>query len=121
MEDPNSQAAREIGIRIARHREQRGWSQTELSIQADIHGSMMSEIEAGKRMPSMPTLIKIANALHVSLAALQPADLDQYGRFPDDILLLMEKLNQLPNKQKKTMLAMFDAQLNILPKDFTLT
>ena len=121
MDKTADPAAREIGIRIARRREALGMTQSALSIQADVTYQALSEIEAGKRMPKTQTLLKIAEALQVPLSALQPAGLDRYGGIQDDILRLAERLKRLPDKQRRTMLAMFSAQLDILPHDFTLT
>ncbi len=52
------------------YREQRGFSQSELAIQANSSNGMIGNIESGKAKPSFDNILKIASALEV-----HPADL----------------------------------------------
>ena len=69
----------EIGDRIQAAREQRGWSCSELAIQADLNVQQISRFETGIAYPSFENLVKIASALKLPLSAFQPAELDAYG------------------------------------------
>lgn len=61
---------RAVGSRIANLRHERGWSQLELAGRAEMHRPYLTGIETGSRNPSLDTLVKIANALHVPLIEL---------------------------------------------------
>lgn len=52
------------------YREQKGWSQAELAIQADSSNGQIGNIESGKASPSIDLVFRIAEALSV-----HPADL----------------------------------------------
>lgn len=60
----------QLGRRIAYLRKQAKKSQLILSIEADISKSYLSDLELGKRNPSVTTLNKICVALNVSLEEL---------------------------------------------------
>lgn len=52
------------------YREQKGWSQSELAIQADSSNGQIGNVEAGKAFPSLDLVFRIAKAL-----SIHPADL----------------------------------------------
>lgn len=52
------------------YREQKGWSQSELAIQADSSNGQIGNVESGKASPSIDLVFRIATALSV-----HPADL----------------------------------------------
>lgn len=52
------------------YREQKGWSQSELAIQANISNSQIGNVEAGNASPSIDLIFRIAKAL-----SIHPADL----------------------------------------------
>ena len=56
-----------IGKRIRSYRRERGLSQEVLSEQADVTPAHFSHIERGHTKPSLPTLVRIANALDISV------------------------------------------------------
>ncbi|AMK25082.1 MULTISPECIES: helix-turn-helix domain-containing protein [unclassified Sphingobium] len=51
-------------------RTQKGWTQEQLAFEADVKRSYISEIESGKRNPSLDVVEKIAKALDVKLGLL---------------------------------------------------
>jgi transcriptional regulator with XRE-family HTH domain len=51
---------------IKKIRTQKGLSQMTLSLQSNLSQSFLASIETGKKMPSLLTIIKIANALNIS-------------------------------------------------------
>jgi transcriptional regulator with XRE-family HTH domain len=56
-----------IADRIKEERLIKGWSQTNLWHATNLSSSALSEIETGKRIPKLETLIRIADALDLSL------------------------------------------------------
>lgn len=64
MNEPNYKA---IGLRIRFFRKERGLTQGKLAEKAGVEPSNLSHIERGAAKVSLPTLLKIANALEVSL------------------------------------------------------
>ena len=61
--------------RMKRLREVRGISQKEFASKIGVHPSLISNLESGKRNPSMQTLSKIAKALGVTVSQLFQAKL----------------------------------------------
>jgi len=55
-----------IGERIIKLREKRGWSQRELARRIDINVSVMNRIESGERPVKDQELLKLSNVLEVS-------------------------------------------------------
>jgi transcriptional regulator with XRE-family HTH domain len=61
---------KKLGANIARIRNKKGLSQSELSAIADIEKATVGHIELGTRNPTIKTLFKLAKALDVSLSEL---------------------------------------------------
>ena len=59
-----------IGRNVSRLRRARGLSQEELAHAAELRQAYLSQLEAGKRNPTIRTLIRIAEALGVPLSGL---------------------------------------------------
>ena len=59
-----------IGSRIRQRRDYSHMSQEDLAFQADLTTSYLSQIESGKRNPSLEALFRLSTALHVDLAEL---------------------------------------------------
>jgi transcriptional regulator with XRE-family HTH domain len=55
---------------VARIREGKGLTQEQLGWAAGLHQTAVTRIESGERMPTLPTILKIAEGLEVP-----PADL----------------------------------------------
>lgn len=76
-----------FGQNLRRIREDRGLSQEALADVAEIHRTEASLLERGRREPEMGTLLKLAAALEVPVAALcegikwQPPGRQAGGRF----------------------------------------
>ena len=62
----------EVGREVRRLREERGWGQAKLAVEAGMAVSGVSQIENGKRNPNSATLLKLAKALGVEVADLFP-------------------------------------------------
>lgn len=59
-----------IGQRIRQARTALGWQQAELAYRAGLNSSYVSHIETGQTKLALPTIVKIANALSVSVDSL---------------------------------------------------
>lgn len=66
-----------IGQRIRAARNKLEWQQSEVAYRADLTTSHMSHIETGKTKLALPTIVKIANALSVSVDELLCDSLEQ--------------------------------------------
>ncbi|MFT4188751.1 MAG: helix-turn-helix transcriptional regulator [Aeromicrobium sp.] len=60
-----SNAAAHIGARIAEHRVRQGLTQDEVAVRTSIDSSNIRAYEHGRAMPSVFTLVRIAQALDV--------------------------------------------------------
>ena len=60
----------QLGMRIAYLRKQKKMSQLALSIEAEINKNYLSDLEKGRRNPTLLILNKIANALGCDLSYL---------------------------------------------------
>lgn len=59
-----------IGQRIRQARVALGWQQAELAFRTGLNSSHLSHIETGQTKLALPTIVRIANALGVSVDAL---------------------------------------------------
>ena len=63
-------AQEQLGMRIRFLRQQRRWSQEDLALNANINKNYISDLENGRRNPSLEILERIALAFNISLAEL---------------------------------------------------
>ena len=66
-----------IGPRIRAARMKLGWQQAEVAFRAGLTTSHMSHIETGQTKVALPTIVKIANTLSVSVDELLCDSLEQ--------------------------------------------
>lgn len=59
--------AYQVGKRIVYLRQQRHWSQLDLSIQANINKNYISDLEQGRRNPTLKILERLCVAFSISL------------------------------------------------------
>jgi transcriptional regulator with XRE-family HTH domain len=67
--------ARRLGARIRALREERKITQERLAWDCDLDKGYVSQVEAGKRVPSVPVLHLLAKRLKVEVADITGADL----------------------------------------------
>jgi transcriptional regulator with XRE-family HTH domain len=58
------------GTRIKQVRERRGWTQAELAKRAGISRGYVARVEINLQDPRLSMMVRIAKALHVSMAEL---------------------------------------------------
>lgn len=63
-------AAYQLGKRIVYLRQQRKWSQFDLSLEAAINKNYLSDLECGRRNPSLKILVKLCRAFQIDLVEL---------------------------------------------------
>lgn len=84
----------DVGKRVLNLRQQKGWSQYKLYKIAEIGQTTLSEIESGKKVPTVTTLAKICKALKISLSDFFSEDATITANHDDDI-------DNLPDHIKK--------------------
>jgi len=72
-EDTNKITAWAVGQRIRMERERQGMRQEDLAEQSGIRRPNIARLEAGKHLPSVATLQKIARALRLDMSGLMVA------------------------------------------------
>lgn len=60
----------QLGMRVRYLREQRKLSQEDLALEANVSKNYLSDVECGRRNPTVKILERIAKGLHVDLATL---------------------------------------------------
>ncbi len=60
----------QLGMRIVYLRKQLGWSQEDLALEAGINKNYLSDLERGRRNPTLRVLEKIAIALGIDVSEL---------------------------------------------------
>lgn len=63
-------AVEQLGMRIAYLRKQKGWSQEDLALEANINKNYLSDLERGRRNPSLEILERLADAFGITLEVL---------------------------------------------------
>lgn len=75
--DVNELDYKMIGQRIRAERKKKNWQQAELAYRAGMTAAHLSHIETAQTKLALPTIVKIANALSVSVDALLCDSLEQ--------------------------------------------
>ena len=63
-------AIERLSRRVRTLRDERGWSQAQLAVRAELDRSYLAGIELGKRNPTLKALEKLASAFSMSLSEL---------------------------------------------------
>ncbi len=63
-------AQEQLGMRIKFLRKEKGWSQEDLALEANVNRNYICDLENGRRNPSLDILERISNALNISLEVL---------------------------------------------------
>lgn len=67
---PESKFIRDIGKRIRKLREDKAWSQEQLSVEAGVDNSHLGKLERGEGNPTIKLVFRIALALEVDIQDL---------------------------------------------------
>ena len=93
----DQQAASSLGGRIRDCRERHGWTQMDLAKSAEISVTFLSEVENDRRLPGAGVLLRLANALGVSLDYLVRGDVT--GAPPRRSLVLPTELAEIAEEE----------------------
>lgn len=69
-----------LSVVIKRERDQKGLSQFDLAVGSDLHRTMIEFIERRKRMPTIHSFLKIAEALEISPSKLMKELENELGK-----------------------------------------
>jgi transcriptional regulator with XRE-family HTH domain len=78
----NVQEAQLFGRRLRELRKERGLTQEELAESADLSGNYISDLELGRKVPSLTILVRLSQALEVATP-------DLLGDFTRDVVRRM--------------------------------
>ncbi len=59
-----------FGLRLRQLRKAKGWSLLELSVRADVNHNYLSDIENGRRNPTLNVLHRLSLGFDISLSSL---------------------------------------------------
>ena len=104
-----------IGARVRRFRKTLYITQAQLGERAQVEPSNISHIERGATKVSLPTLLKIANTLHVSLDDLVYDSIESSRRV--SMKELEELLSDCSDSELKAIVEMVKSTKNILRKE----
>lgn len=102
----------EMGRRIREARLNKGLTMSKLAKDVGTSIVYMGEIERGLKMPSVNTLIKIANALELSIDYILRYEVKSGEKYVYDEFT--SKLDMLSKEQKQTVMSILDAYINNL-------
>ena len=63
-------ASYQLGMRIVYLRKQKGWSQEDLALEANINKNYICDMENGRRNPSLEIIERLAKAFGISISEL---------------------------------------------------
>ena len=100
-----------LGKQIKKNKEKAGYSQEKLAEIIECSTIFISYIERGVKSPGLDKLMKIANALDVSVDILLGKDLASYNteRLKD----IEQQLKKLPEQEQLKILDMIDSIISI--------
>lgn len=100
-----------LGKELQKYRERAGYSQETLAEIIDCSAIFISYIERGVKAPSLDTLIKLANALDISIDILLRKDVQQ--SIPLKLVDIEKQLQCLPYHVQQKILDIIDATISI--------
>ncbi len=95
-----------LGERLRSIRKDRGISSYQLEFLSGITQATISRIENNKHSPSIDTLLKICNALEISIIDLL---FEIHDELPDDMINLINTAKQLTPQQRKKVTEMLQS------------
>ena len=91
MSTPSPDIHQSLRERLRAFREMRGLTQAELGAKAEMAAASVSHFETGQRVPSLDSLVKLADALAVSVDALLGRVPVEKGSHLDPVFLRASK------------------------------
>ena len=100
-----------FGKQLQRYRERAGYSQESLAEQIECSTIFISYIERGEKSPSLDTLIKLANALNISVDILLGRELKNYTS--EKLKYIESRLKKLPSLEQQKVLDILDSVIAV--------
>lgn len=100
-----------FGKQLQRYRERAGYSQEALAELVECSTIFISYIERGEKSPSLDTLIKLANALDISVDILLGKELKHYTF--EKLKYIEEQMKNLPASDQQKILDIVDSVVAI--------
>lgn len=108
------QIQKEIGKRIVSARKSRGWNQRKLAKEVGISAAVLCHYENGSRLAHPSTLLRIAEALGISIATLYPSDTIVWNRVDCTSELDVVAMHEIINRGE-------GARFNFINNSFRIT
>ena len=77
--------------KLKQEREKAKLSQMQLSLDSGVSQNMITYIETGKRTPTVNTILKLCNAMHISPAILFPAGSNEKQKAKETVIDLIQR------------------------------
>lgn len=106
--------ALKLGARLREIRHLRSLTQVELARRTQMSSSDVSRAEVGSRMPTLPTLRRLAEALCVSVGDLLDVEANA---LPPELSVLLADLRAAPPELRAAALAMLSPHLKPRPPE----
>ena len=104
-----------FGKQLQRYRERAGYSQEALAEQIECSTIFISYIERGEKSPSLDTLVKLANALDISVDILLGKELKNYTS--EKLKYIENQLKNLPSLEQQKILDIMDSVVEMCIRD----
>ena len=102
-----------LGQRFRQQRKRRGLTIEQLAEMIGLSKNYVSLIERGQKLPSMATLIKIVNSLHISADVLLCDEVESVSCVVDEEL--DQRIRALEPHQRKAVFAILDSVIDAIP------
>jgi transcriptional regulator with XRE-family HTH domain len=105
-----------LGVRLARFRKERGFTQVELAQRMGITQALITDYERDKLRPYAEMVVRFALALGLStdeVLGVRVAAHAAVARIPRRFLRRLEALSQLPKRDQEALLRTIDAFLGL--------
>lgn len=100
-----------LGDRIRQLRQEKGWSQTQLSNKLNVHQKQISGYERGIHTPSIELLIRMAALFNVSLDYIAFDGRNEKNVIPiadRELMQAIKEIDKLPEEDKATIKAVLN-------------
>lgn len=105
-----------FGEKIKSLRKDHGWSQDKLGLEVGLHGRHIGKYETGRAMPNAETLVRIANALKVSIDYLLRNGMEENPTSSNilrdpDLIRKFEAVEKMNKDDKRVVTSLIDAYI----------
>ena len=110
MQDDDLRKA--FGQRVKQLRKQKHWQQKQLAAKVDIRYQLLNKYESGQHIPPADTLIRLSEALGVTIYYLLTGNLMEDSPLNDSLLFKrFKEVENFDSEEKDTILRVIDAMI----------